>query len=501
MDFHSHLTETEIIGLLGGYWDPDKKTLTVKQGFPCKAIPTDNDHLNVEMDPTSEWLVRQEISELNMRVVGWYHSHPTFLPNPSNIDIQNQMAYQNLFMDKQCNESDPNHEDSSQEKSPTSKSDADLSGSGNFKMDEQNKDQGSIDILASESSSQCNEAKYTKNEPSDGVKPANGSFESLRPSDEMQNAPFIGAIVGPYDQNLPKCYSVINWFMVINESQLSTNSNIVPKKLVIEKVRDTCVLPNVVSKVEDLLEHYVSDIHRVRFMERWKPNENMLKLTKCLFSLASRMPWVKIADNKAETVSEPAGELDAGFSDNNETNLSTLDKNVSLDSKVDISSSTEIGNRSRNLSLEIEKPSFQTITNSNNCIPHITIPRNQIGVFSSWDYSSSLSKDDTPADKCKFEMEYNCKKKNSSDSKIDLQTLNEDSFSSDSDLSSVDIENFNTSEKDILSSSIDSKSNGLKNALHNSNPKDSEPKDSTLPLWLTTEPLLMLINSTLSKWK
>lgn len=34
-----------------------------------------------------------------MTVVGWYHSHPVFPPNPSGIDVDNQRNYQALFRD------------------------------------------------------------------------------------------------------------------------------------------------------------------------------------------------------------------------------------------------------------------------------------------------------------------------------------------------------------------------------------------------------------------
>lgn len=38
--------------------------------------------------------VREKITALKMQVVGWYHSHPTFKPIPSNRDVDNQHNYQ-----------------------------------------------------------------------------------------------------------------------------------------------------------------------------------------------------------------------------------------------------------------------------------------------------------------------------------------------------------------------------------------------------------------------
>lgn len=40
---------------------------------------------------------RQAFAAKSMVVVGWYHSHPTFVTYPSIRDIENQAAYQELF--------------------------------------------------------------------------------------------------------------------------------------------------------------------------------------------------------------------------------------------------------------------------------------------------------------------------------------------------------------------------------------------------------------------
>ncbi|KAJ2842181.1 hypothetical protein IWW36_006001, partial [Coemansia brasiliensis] len=81
-----------------------ERVLTVTRAFPCRALETDDAHTNVEMDPDSELDVRHQITEAGLRVVGWYHSHPTFRPDPSIIDIENQTAYQSLFRDNESSE-------------------------------------------------------------------------------------------------------------------------------------------------------------------------------------------------------------------------------------------------------------------------------------------------------------------------------------------------------------------------------------------------------------
>ena len=47
--------------------------------------------------------MRQAIEGRQMQVVGWYHSHPVFAPQPSIRDVQNQTNYQYLFHDPSVN--------------------------------------------------------------------------------------------------------------------------------------------------------------------------------------------------------------------------------------------------------------------------------------------------------------------------------------------------------------------------------------------------------------
>ncbi|TPX44854.1 hypothetical protein SeLEV6574_g04262 [Synchytrium endobioticum] len=94
MDIHAHLAHTEIIGLLGGSFRPETKTLEITDVIPCNSDSTD---IQCEMDPISELHARTILAAKNLVVVGWYHSHPTFEPKPSVRDLENQGAYQTLF--------------------------------------------------------------------------------------------------------------------------------------------------------------------------------------------------------------------------------------------------------------------------------------------------------------------------------------------------------------------------------------------------------------------
>lgn len=99
MDFHAHLMTTEIIGFLAGKWDKETMRMSIREAFPCRSIETGQNEVNVEMDPTSAIETRQLIEERHLQVVGWYHSHPTFIPDPSLVDIENQRNYQVLCRD------------------------------------------------------------------------------------------------------------------------------------------------------------------------------------------------------------------------------------------------------------------------------------------------------------------------------------------------------------------------------------------------------------------
>ena len=94
MDLHSHLAETEVIGLLGGHFDDQLYKIEVVEAFPCNSLSTG---FQCEMDPASEIEARTQFRAKDLVVVGWYHSHPCFEPDPSIRDIENQTQYQALF--------------------------------------------------------------------------------------------------------------------------------------------------------------------------------------------------------------------------------------------------------------------------------------------------------------------------------------------------------------------------------------------------------------------
>nr|XP_022323367.1 MPN domain-containing protein-like [Crassostrea virginica] len=89
MDFHSHLTTSEVVGYLGGKWNQKTQHLTIVSAFPCKCRLADN-----KRAPIVEEEIKQAIDATGLILVGWYHSHPFTQANPSVKDIDCQMSYQ-----------------------------------------------------------------------------------------------------------------------------------------------------------------------------------------------------------------------------------------------------------------------------------------------------------------------------------------------------------------------------------------------------------------------
>ncbi|XP_074077421.1 deubiquitinase MYSM1 isoform X2 [Macrotis lagotis] len=94
MDLHAHVSMAEVIGLLGGRYLEAEKVLEVCAAEPCNSLSTG---LQCEMDPVSQTQASEALAERGCSVIGWYHSHPAFDPNPSLRDIDTQAKYQSYF--------------------------------------------------------------------------------------------------------------------------------------------------------------------------------------------------------------------------------------------------------------------------------------------------------------------------------------------------------------------------------------------------------------------
>ncbi|XP_025768197.1 histone H2A deubiquitinase MYSM1 [Puma concolor] len=94
MDLHAHVSMAEVIGLLGGRYSEVNKIVEVCAAEPCNSLSTG---LQCEMDPVSQTQASETLAVRGYRVIGWYHSHPAFDPNPSLRDIDTQAKYQSYF--------------------------------------------------------------------------------------------------------------------------------------------------------------------------------------------------------------------------------------------------------------------------------------------------------------------------------------------------------------------------------------------------------------------
>ncbi|XP_020848716.1 deubiquitinase MYSM1 isoform X2 [Phascolarctos cinereus] len=94
MDLHAHVSMAEVIGLLGGRYLEAEKVIEVCAAEPCNSLSTG---LQCEMDPVSQTQASETLADRGYSVIGWYHSHPAFDPNPSLRDIDTQAKYQSYF--------------------------------------------------------------------------------------------------------------------------------------------------------------------------------------------------------------------------------------------------------------------------------------------------------------------------------------------------------------------------------------------------------------------
>ncbi|KAF7244287.1 Histone H2A deubiquitinase MYSM1 [Varanus komodoensis] len=91
---HAHVSMAEVIGLLGGKYSETDGIVEVCAAEPCNSLSTG---LQCEMDPVSQTQASETLAARGYSIIGWYHSHPAFDPNPSIRDIDTQAKYQSYF--------------------------------------------------------------------------------------------------------------------------------------------------------------------------------------------------------------------------------------------------------------------------------------------------------------------------------------------------------------------------------------------------------------------
>ncbi|XP_073986776.1 MPN domain-containing protein isoform X2 [Rhodnius prolixus] len=89
LDFHCHLTTSEVVGYLAGHWDVNSHSLAITHAFPCRSRLNDR-----ELGPLVEEDIFRAIDARRLSLVGWYHSHPRAPPTPTLRDIDSQLEYE-----------------------------------------------------------------------------------------------------------------------------------------------------------------------------------------------------------------------------------------------------------------------------------------------------------------------------------------------------------------------------------------------------------------------
>ncbi|XP_050306119.1 MPN domain-containing protein CG4751-like isoform X2 [Anthonomus grandis grandis] len=89
MDFHCHLTKSEVSGYLAGHWEVNSHNLQITHAFPCRN--TKSDRTNA---PQVEAEIAKCIENEKLTLVGWYHSHPYAAAAPTLRDVDAQLEYQ-----------------------------------------------------------------------------------------------------------------------------------------------------------------------------------------------------------------------------------------------------------------------------------------------------------------------------------------------------------------------------------------------------------------------
>lgn len=89
MDFHCHLTDSEVVGYLGGSWDFNSHNLYITRAFPCRNTKQDRDQ-----SAQVESKIQKTIESEKLTLVGWYHSHPHRAAAPTLRDVDAQLDYQ-----------------------------------------------------------------------------------------------------------------------------------------------------------------------------------------------------------------------------------------------------------------------------------------------------------------------------------------------------------------------------------------------------------------------
>ncbi|XP_059612567.1 histone H2A deubiquitinase MYSM1-like [Phlebotomus argentipes] len=93
LQLHSLTSHHEVMGFLGGHWHGD--SIFLERYKPCRTSKQSG--TMCEMCPVSQVEQSDCLFMEGFQLLGWFHSHPLFPPNPSRMDIETQAEMQRHF--------------------------------------------------------------------------------------------------------------------------------------------------------------------------------------------------------------------------------------------------------------------------------------------------------------------------------------------------------------------------------------------------------------------
>lgn len=95
MEIQSHLSKEEVVGILAGTFDAEKKELLVERALPCQCSV---EGAGYQLETSSQTKLRKYFNKnQNLELIGWYTSHGSLSCTPSIRDIATQARFQEMF--------------------------------------------------------------------------------------------------------------------------------------------------------------------------------------------------------------------------------------------------------------------------------------------------------------------------------------------------------------------------------------------------------------------
>ncbi|KAJ3283401.1 hypothetical protein HK104_010398, partial [Borealophlyctis nickersoniae] len=351
MDLHAHLLQCEVIGYLAGKYDSKTNEIYIAKALPMRDDTRSDRGVTVDADPLSQAAAVEQAEAMGLGIVGWYHSHPVFCTDPSNTDIktqaENQIVYgkgraeiaqeatvetaKNGVAEGDAHAACPSHTTAAttprQSATPPEDSEAEPAVSS---LDEKQSPESNVRVASHNGQEQRAESPTSGKDPVEVPTPTPASSPKRDRSNagtptrglkrgmglEHKGAPFIGAIVGPYNPKHTTSVSSLNWFMVTRRAEEKYRPRALETVLEgHEDMLERGVEKRDVEKMVDLITQS-ANMHadRTDFGTTWKPNFVETKGEKVGRSLRFWLTGVQPSDDTpTEDVICEGEQTDEGF--------------------------------------------------------------------------------------------------------------------------------------------------------------------------------------------